>query len=193
MGSGCGCAECTAPVENGDTEMSAEEPWDQKEAEPNEEEPGGGDRGPVVKDVTEETAPEIMEEEEEAPVPKVPPTQPDAPKKEHINVVFIGHVGQCIQKEGSLFSQRFRASLLSKLEHFVLLILGYLTSSPQLCSRPYDQLTRTRGTMSEMLVLFYIIEVFNRNERWLYLGRLLHKTYLSKQQFSIFCRLLLNP
>uniref|UniRef100_A0A8C4H278 Tr-type G domain-containing protein n=1 Tax=Dicentrarchus labrax TaxID=13489 RepID=A0A8C4H278_DICLA len=61
-----------SPVENGDTEMSTEEPWDQKE-----------------------TAPEMMiEEEEEAPVPKVPPTQPDAPRKEHINVVFIGHVGQ---------------------------------------------------------------------------------------------------
>lgn len=138
--------------------MSTEEPWDQKEAEPNEEEPGGGDRGPAVQDVTEETAPEIMEEEEEAPAPKVPPTQPDAPKKEHINVVFIGHVGQCIQEERSLFSQKFRASVWSKLEPFVLLILdlivpGYLTSSPQLCSRPYDQLTRTRGTMSETLLL----------------------------------------
>lgn len=91
----CGCA---APVENGDTEMTAEEPWDQKEAEPNEEEPGGGsygDRGPSEAATTEETTPE-MEEEEEMPAPKVPPPQPDAPKKEHINVVFIGHVGQCI-------------------------------------------------------------------------------------------------
>lgn len=82
-----------APVENGDAEMTAEEPWDQKEVEPSEEEPGGGvcvDRGPEVPD---ETAPEMMEEEEEVLVPKVPPTQPDAPKKEHINVVFIGHVG----------------------------------------------------------------------------------------------------
>uniref|UniRef100_A0AAX7V2I8 Tr-type G domain-containing protein n=1 Tax=Astatotilapia calliptera TaxID=8154 RepID=A0AAX7V2I8_ASTCA len=81
-----------APVENGDAEMTAEEPWDQKEVEPSEEEPGGGvcvDRGPEVPD---ETAPEMMEEEEEVLVPKVPPTQPDAPKKEHINVVFIGHV-----------------------------------------------------------------------------------------------------
>lgn len=91
---GCLCV-CAAPVENGDTEMSTEEPWDQKEAEPNEEEPGGGDRGPEMQATTEETAPEMMEEEEEALVPKVPPTQPDAPKKEHINVVFIGHVGQC--------------------------------------------------------------------------------------------------
>lgn len=91
----CGCA---APLENGDAEMTTEEPWDQKEAEPNEEEPGGGscgDRGPSGP-ATEEAAPEVMEEEEETPAPKVPPTQPDAPKKEHINVVFIGHVGQCI-------------------------------------------------------------------------------------------------
>lgn len=89
----CGCL---APVENGDTEMSIEEPWDRKEAEPSEEEPGGGDRGPAVAATTEEAAPEMMEEEEEVPVPKVPPTQPDAPKREHINVVFIGHVGQCM-------------------------------------------------------------------------------------------------
>uniref|UniRef100_A0A672ZKE1 Eukaryotic peptide chain release factor GTP-binding subunit ERF3A-like n=1 Tax=Sphaeramia orbicularis TaxID=375764 RepID=A0A672ZKE1_9TELE len=60
---------CAAPVENGDTEMTTEEPWDQKEA-----------------------APEVMEEEEEMTVPKVSNVQPDAPKKEHINVVFIGHV-----------------------------------------------------------------------------------------------------
>uniref|UniRef100_A0A669EP35 G1 to S phase transition 1, like n=1 Tax=Oreochromis niloticus TaxID=8128 RepID=A0A669EP35_ORENI len=81
-----------SPVENGDAEMTTEEPWDQKEVEPSEEEPGGGvcvDRGPEGPD---ETAPEMMEEEEEVLVPKVPPTQPDAPKKEHINVVFIGHV-----------------------------------------------------------------------------------------------------
>lgn len=44
---------------------------------------------------SEELPPE-MEEEEETPVPKVPPTQPDAPRKEHVNVVFIGHVGQFI-------------------------------------------------------------------------------------------------
>lgn len=73
--------------------MSTEEPWDQKEAEPDEEEPGGGDGGPEVQAASEELAPEMMEEEEETPVPKVPPTQPDAPRKEHINVVFIGHVG----------------------------------------------------------------------------------------------------
>lgn len=110
-----------APVENGDTEMSTEEPWDQKEAEPNEEEPGGGDRGPVEQATTEETAPEMMEEEEEAPAPKVPPTQPDAPRKEHINVVFIGHVGQCIHLWMRLKSEKeiitLKSLLLSDVEH----------------------------------------------------------------------------
>ncbi|XP_068605977.1 eukaryotic peptide chain release factor GTP-binding subunit ERF3A-like [Brachionichthys hirsutus] len=77
-------AEPAAPVENGDAELGAEEPWDQKEVEPNGDEPGGGHRSPATEETTEE--------EEEATVPKVPPPQPDAPKKEHINVVFIGHV-----------------------------------------------------------------------------------------------------
>lgn len=95
----CHCCVChfAAPVENGDTEMNTEEMWDQKGAEPNEEEPGGGssgDRGQAVTAKSEETAPEMVEEEEEVPVPKVQPAQPDAPKKEHVNVVFIGHVGQ---------------------------------------------------------------------------------------------------
>lgn len=88
---------CSVPLENGDASMTSEEPWDQKEAESNEEEPGGGscvDRGPAVSATVEDTAQEVIEEEEEVPMPKVPPTQPDAPKKEHVNVVFIGHVGQ---------------------------------------------------------------------------------------------------
>uniref|UniRef100_A0A8C5B6V9 G1 to S phase transition 1 n=1 Tax=Gadus morhua TaxID=8049 RepID=A0A8C5B6V9_GADMO len=34
----------------------------------------------------------MEEEEEELPLPKVAPAQPNAPKKEHVNVVFIGHV-----------------------------------------------------------------------------------------------------
>lgn len=34
----------------------------------------------------------MEEEEEEMPMPKVAPALPDAPKKEHVNVVFIGHV-----------------------------------------------------------------------------------------------------
>lgn len=91
------CVFVTAPVENGDAEMTTEEPWDQKETEPSEDEPGGGDRGPEAAATPEAATPETMEEEEEMPVPKVQPTQPDAPKKEHVNVVFIGHVGQCKQ------------------------------------------------------------------------------------------------
>uniref|UniRef100_A0A6Q2Z5N3 Tr-type G domain-containing protein n=1 Tax=Esox lucius TaxID=8010 RepID=A0A6Q2Z5N3_ESOLU len=71
-----------ALVENGDSEMTTEETWDLKGAEPNEAEPGGGpggDGGQIV--------------EEEVPiVPKVVALPPDAPKKEHVNVVFIGHV-----------------------------------------------------------------------------------------------------
>lgn len=87
-------SESSGPVENGDTEMTAEEPWDQKDEEPTEEEPGGGDGGPGEAATPEDAAPEMMmmEEEEEVLVPKVPAVQPDAPKKEHINVVFIGHV-----------------------------------------------------------------------------------------------------
>uniref|UniRef100_A0A8C7ZQR4 G1 to S phase transition 1 n=1 Tax=Oryzias sinensis TaxID=183150 RepID=A0A8C7ZQR4_9TELE len=69
-----------APVENGNSEAdmtTEEETWEQKE------EPGGEDE-------------EMMEEEEEEmPIPKVAPPPPDAPKKEHVNVVFIGHVGAC--------------------------------------------------------------------------------------------------
>lgn len=83
------------PMENGDTEMTTEETWDQKGAEPNEEEPGGGpggDGGPAAVEEEEEIPPEILMEEEDVPMPKVAPPPPDAPKKEHVNVVFIGHV-----------------------------------------------------------------------------------------------------
>ncbi|XP_056143135.1 G1 to S phase transition 1, like [Lampris incognitus] len=82
-------SETVALMENGDAEMTTEETWDEKGTEPNEAEPGGkpsNDRAPAM-----ETSPEIMEEEE-VPMPKVTPAQPDAPKKEHVNVVFIGHV-----------------------------------------------------------------------------------------------------
>uniref|UniRef100_A0A667Y1Z8 G1 to S phase transition 1, like n=1 Tax=Myripristis murdjan TaxID=586833 RepID=A0A667Y1Z8_9TELE len=89
---GLNVALTNSPVENGDTEMTTEETWDQKGSEPNEAEPGGGDRGPAMGATVEEAAPEMMEEEEEVPMPKVAPAQPDAPKKEHVNVVFIGHV-----------------------------------------------------------------------------------------------------
>uniref|UniRef100_A0A8C7QHS8 Tr-type G domain-containing protein n=1 Tax=Oncorhynchus mykiss TaxID=8022 RepID=A0A8C7QHS8_ONCMY len=87
-------AETAAPVENGDSEMTTEETWDLKGVESNEEEPGGGpggDGGPiVVEEILEE---EVLEEEEDVPIiPKVVALPPDAPKKEHVNVVFIGHV-----------------------------------------------------------------------------------------------------
>uniref|UniRef100_A0A7N6AL60 Tr-type G domain-containing protein n=1 Tax=Anabas testudineus TaxID=64144 RepID=A0A7N6AL60_ANATE len=79
-----------APVENGDTEAdmtTEEETWEQKE------EPGGGGGGGGQEDVTPEDEEMMEEEEEEIPMPKVAPAPPDAPKKEHVNVVFIGHVG----------------------------------------------------------------------------------------------------
>ncbi|OCT61476.1 eukaryotic peptide chain release factor GTP-binding subunit ERF3A [Xenopus laevis] len=76
-------------VENGETEMSPEESWDHKE-EPIEAEPGGGSEGDGG--TTEEGTSEMMEEEEEIPKPKTIVVPPDAPKKEHVNVVFIGHV-----------------------------------------------------------------------------------------------------
>ncbi len=90
-----------APVENGSTEAdmtTEEETWEQKE------EPGGGGGGGGQEDLgsgeaceeggaTKEDEEMMEEEEEEMPVPKVAPAPPDAPKKEHVNVVFIGHVG----------------------------------------------------------------------------------------------------
>lgn len=81
----------SAAVENGETDASAVETWEQK-GEPDEEEPGGGspaDTGCCG----DEAQDEMMEEDEEMPTPKLPPPLPDAPKKEHVNVVFIGHVG----------------------------------------------------------------------------------------------------
>ncbi|XP_010770874.1 eukaryotic peptide chain release factor GTP-binding subunit ERF3A-like isoform X4 [Notothenia coriiceps] len=101
-------AETAAPVENGSSEAkmtTEEETWEQKE------EPGGGGGGGggeggeggeedlVPGGACEEGAARIEEEEEmmeeeeeEMPMPKVAPAPPNAPKKEHVNVVFIGHV-----------------------------------------------------------------------------------------------------
>ncbi|MCJ8739026.1 hypothetical protein PDJAM_G00042420 [Pangasius djambal] len=65
------------PVENGsgDGETAAEEEsWEQK----------GGEEDSLQE--------EGIEEDEDAPKPKMTPAQPNAPKKEHVNVVFIGHV-----------------------------------------------------------------------------------------------------
>lgn len=93
-------AETVAPVENGGTEAdmtTEEETWEQKE-EPGGGGGGGGQEEPGVGGTDEETVAkredeEMMEEdEEEMPMPKVAPAPPDAPKKEHVNVVFIGHV-----------------------------------------------------------------------------------------------------
>ncbi|XP_006637246.1 eukaryotic peptide chain release factor GTP-binding subunit ERF3A isoform X3 [Lepisosteus oculatus] len=83
-------SDSVAPVENGEADMTAEESWEQK-GEPSEAEPGGGpsgDGGPAEEPPQEM----MMEEEEEVPTPKVVLAPPDAPKKEHVNVVFIGHV-----------------------------------------------------------------------------------------------------
>uniref|UniRef100_A0AAQ4NQU0 G1 to S phase transition 1 n=1 Tax=Gasterosteus aculeatus aculeatus TaxID=481459 RepID=A0AAQ4NQU0_GASAC len=96
-------AETAAPVENGGTEAdmtTEEETWEQKE-EPGGGEHGGGGQedlasGGACQDGTTGSEDEEMmmmeEEEEEVPVHKVAPPPPDAPKKEHVNVVFIGHV-----------------------------------------------------------------------------------------------------
>lgn len=93
------------PVENGstDSDMAAEEEsWEQKE------EPGGGggadtggggsgEQENVASGVAGREKPDeemMEEEEEEIPMPKVASVPPNAPKKEHVNVVFIGHVGE---------------------------------------------------------------------------------------------------
>uniref|UniRef100_A0A4W4G543 Tr-type G domain-containing protein n=1 Tax=Electrophorus electricus TaxID=8005 RepID=A0A4W4G543_ELEEL len=85
-------ATAAPPMENGDTELSAEDNWERKGCEVSEAEPGGGtagDGGPAEEDSPQE---EGTEEDEEVPTPKMVPAKPDAPKKEHVNVVFIGHV-----------------------------------------------------------------------------------------------------
>uniref|UniRef100_A0A674CRH9 G1 to S phase transition 1 n=1 Tax=Salmo trutta TaxID=8032 RepID=A0A674CRH9_SALTR len=94
----CGIA---SPVENGggtEADMAVEvETWEQKE-EPGEGEPGGGGalggEGGSSEEAQGREEVEMMEEEEEEelPVLKVIPLPPNAPKKEHVNVVFIGHV-----------------------------------------------------------------------------------------------------
>nr|XP_023677580.1 eukaryotic peptide chain release factor GTP-binding subunit ERF3A-like [Paramormyrops kingsleyae] len=88
-------SEPAAPLENGETGVATEETWEQKGAGPSEAEPGGGpvgDGGTVGPSAEEDEEEPLMEEEEEVPKPKLAPALPDAPKKEHVNVVFIGHV-----------------------------------------------------------------------------------------------------
>ena len=77
-----------------------EETWEQKE-EPG----GGGGGGGIGEDTPEAGSPSrevgqrepdeqmLEDEEEDLPVLKVVLPPPDAPRKEHVNVVFIGHVG----------------------------------------------------------------------------------------------------
>lgn len=74
-------------VENGEVEMAMEESWELKEI--NEAKPEGslGDAGPP-----EESGKEMMEEKEEIRKSKSLVIPSGAPKKEHVNVVFIGHV-----------------------------------------------------------------------------------------------------
>ncbi|XP_036030563.1 eukaryotic peptide chain release factor GTP-binding subunit ERF3B isoform X2 [Onychomys torridus] len=74
-------------VENGEVEMALDEPWELKEV--SEAKPGGslGDSGPP-----EESGKEMMEEKEEIRKSKSMVIPSGAPKKEHVNVVFIGHV-----------------------------------------------------------------------------------------------------
>ncbi|KAL6087369.1 hypothetical protein STEG23_009766 [Scotinomys teguina] len=74
-------------VENGEVEMALDESWELKEL--SEATPGGslGDSGPP-----EESGKEMMEEKEEIRKPKSMVIPSGAPKKEHVNVVFIGHV-----------------------------------------------------------------------------------------------------
>ena len=113
-------------MENGGTESdmaTEEETWEQKdepdgggggEEEGGEKEEEGaacGQGRPTDEEVLrleggdedeEEDDDEMMmeEEEEELPLPKMAPAQPNAPKKEHVNVVFIGHVGASSFVEG---------------------------------------------------------------------------------------------
>lgn len=86
----CHCVSLAA-VENGETDTATAESWDEK-GEADEVEAVGGAMGESGS-VREEAQDEMMEEDEEMPAPKLPPPLPDAPKKEHVNVVFIGHVG----------------------------------------------------------------------------------------------------
>lgn len=74
-------------VENGEVEMALEESWELKEV--SEAKPGGslGDSGPP-----EESGKEMMEEKEVIRKSKSMAIPSGAPKKEHVNVVFIGHV-----------------------------------------------------------------------------------------------------
>ncbi|EDL95997.1 rCG36424 [Rattus norvegicus] len=74
-------------VENGEVEMALEESWELKEVSEAAPEGSLGDVGPP-----EESGKEVMEEKEEIRKSKSVVRPSGAPKKEHVNVVFIGHV-----------------------------------------------------------------------------------------------------
>ncbi|XP_057615902.1 eukaryotic peptide chain release factor GTP-binding subunit ERF3B [Chionomys nivalis] len=74
-------------VENGEVEMALEESWELKELSEAKPEGSLGDAGPP-----EESGKEMMEEKEEMRKSKSMVIPSGAPKKEHVNVVFIGHV-----------------------------------------------------------------------------------------------------
>ncbi|KAM9180860.1 LOW QUALITY PROTEIN: eukaryotic peptide chain release factor GTP-binding subunit ERF3B [Dugong dugon] len=76
-------------VENGERKIALEESWERNK-EVNEAEPGGGSLGDAGH--PEESGQEMMEDKEEIRKPKSVVIPSGAPKKEHVNVVFIGHV-----------------------------------------------------------------------------------------------------
>lgn len=84
-----------AAVENGETDTGTAESWEEKGDSDEVEARGGAmeESGPEREEAQDEM---MMEEDEEMLTPKLPPPPPDAPKKEHVNVVFIGHVGASV-------------------------------------------------------------------------------------------------
>lgn len=82
-------------MENGETDTGTAESWEEK-GEPDEVEAAGGAMEEIGSAREEAQDEMMMEEDEEMPAPKLPPPLPDAPKKEHVNVVFIGHVGASV-------------------------------------------------------------------------------------------------
>ncbi|XP_077002608.1 eukaryotic peptide chain release factor GTP-binding subunit ERF3B [Tamandua tetradactyla] len=75
-------------VENGEMEVASEESWELEKV--SEAKPGGGSMGDAG--FPEENVQLMMEEKEEIRKPKSVVGPSCVPKKEHVNVVFIGHV-----------------------------------------------------------------------------------------------------
>ncbi|XP_049727693.1 eukaryotic peptide chain release factor GTP-binding subunit ERF3B [Elephas maximus indicus] len=76
-------------VENGEIKIAVKESWEHSK-EVSEAEPGGSSLGDAGH--PEESVQEMMEDKEEIRKPKSVVIPSGAPKKEHVNVVFIGHV-----------------------------------------------------------------------------------------------------